>query len=182
MERKSYPLFVPPDGLAATSPRAWTKREAQAYYDWLTGCVALRCTALLAFFSITDMTDPREVLRVLGAKVAGALFDDQFSCSEPSESHRRQLTNEGYAVAADMGLLVATFLIEESNGSVHWQILRRPKSDISYNLPVLAGFGKITLDPVGGSIAEASAILERRRTSDVWLQMLNFWLEKVQVT
>jgi len=56
---------------------------------------------------------------------------------------------------------------------VRWEIVRKPKSDVSYNLPVLAGFGCDIYDPVGVSVADAAALLEGRRCSDAWVKVFD---------
>jgi hypothetical protein len=72
--------------------------------------------------------------------------------------------------------LTAKLLLRASAGRLRWEVVRKPKSDISYNLPVLAGFSNnLTLDPVGGSVAEATAVLVGRRSGDAWARILDFW-------
>lgn len=51
---------------------------------------------------------------------------------------------------------------------------------MSYNLPVLTGFGKLILDPIGGSVAEATGVLTGLRGSDAWDKILDFWTSKVK--
>lgn len=61
-----------------------------------------------------------------------------------------------------MGLLTAEFLVERGAGKVRWSVMRRPRSDMSYNLPVLEGFGKLTLDPGGGLSRKPRGFSEAR--------------------
>jgi hypothetical protein len=87
------------------------------------------------------------------------------------------LTNEGYSLAADAGLLLADLL--QSATDVTWQIVRRPKSDASYNLPVLAGFSNgLTLDPIGGSIGAARGLIKQICDAGEWSRIYDFWRDK----
>ena len=166
-----YPAFVPPGDLSATEPRSWTKNQADAYFNWLMSVKQERVEALLDF---SGEKWPRyhveqDLLRI-GTKATQFLQLDEFS-------NQHDLLNSGYAFAADLGLLVAEMLIV-TDPSIRWTVLRKPKSDLSYNLPVLCGFGVLTLDPISGSIAEASGILRGERSGEVWREIYCFWLEK----
>ena len=57
----------------------------------------------------------------------------------PQHTSEPKLTNVGYAVAADMGLLVAKLLLEACRPKVEWMLVTKPKRDSSYHLPVLTG-------------------------------------------
>jgi hypothetical protein len=85
------------------------------------------------------------------------------------------LSDAGYALGGDVGLLVAK-LLTHSHPALRWQVLRAPKSDLSYNLPVLVGFvDKQILEPVGGGIGEARALVKGKRGSDAWAEMYEYW-------
>lgn len=170
-KRGDYPHFIPPDELSSSEPRCWAKKQADSYFKWLMSVKEQRVEALLRFLGETmPHHEVEEALAALGHKAAKALKADK-------DSSKDKLTNRGYALAADMGLLVAALLVEAST-SIQWTILRKPKSDLSYNLPVLTGFGAVTLDPIGGSIAEAFAIMRGDRTGGIWQEIYCFWLEK----
>jgi hypothetical protein len=170
-KRRDYPHFIPPDELLSSEPRCWTKKQADAYFEWLMSVKEQRVEALLDFLGETvSHNKVEEALAVLGRKAADALKTGKFSSKD-------NLTNRGYALAADMGLLVAGLLVE-ANASIQWTILRKPKSDLFYNLPVLSGFGVVTLNPIGGSIAEAFGILRGDRTGEIWQEIYCFWLER----
>jgi hypothetical protein len=174
-----YPLFIPPSLLSRTPHREWSKVEADLYKDWLVGSVVSRTDALLRLFGV-DLSawEPRQLLLLLGEHVEVRLGQTPFS--EPTSSGTRSLTNAGYALAADIGLLTARLLLRRAPEQLRWEIVRRPKTDASYNLPVLAGFSNhLTLDPVGGSVAEANAVLAGRRRGDAWARILDFWGSRV---
>jgi len=73
-----------------------------------------------------------------------------------------ELTNAGYSLAADAGLLFARALLRHHPG-VRWDIVRKPKRDMAFQLPVLVGLGPVYLDAVGGSIADFQATLRGER-------------------
>ena len=173
MSTKPYPLFTPPASIAAKSHRDWSKKEAQAYLEWLASSMGGRIAALLVFFDIDEdaMKNPQRLLRRLGERVAQLLEDPSYCTITEEGTHA--LTSMGHALAADMGLLTARLLQDTLGDSVRWHIQRKPKSDISYNLPVLIGVGPDTYDPVGVSIADAVAILAGRRGPDVWVTLFD---------
>lgn len=175
--RQGYPLFVPPNEIATKAPREWNANEARVYFDWLTGAVHERVNDLLAYFRVCQSAAAHEVLSHAGERVCEALQTPVFA---ESTSAGPRLTNAGYAMAADIGLLVARFLLAGYPERVSWRIVTRPRSDASYNLPALYGFcGNIFLEPVGGSIAEASAVLRGQRDSDAWRRSFEYWSNKV---
>ena len=176
---EAYPKFVPPDAVASRSHRDWSRKEAEIYSDWLMGAASERVNGLLAFLGMSNgSASGRDLLLEAGTLVARKLMQDDFSEAQPDGA--RRLSDAGYALAADMGLLTARLLQEATMDSVRWEILRKPKSDASYNLPVLTGFGSLILDPVGGSVAEATGILIGRRGPDAWARILDFWKGKAR--
>lgn len=170
-----YPLFVAPDELAAKPHREWTLQEAKAYFAWFLDVMPSRIEAFLRFAGAPEAPDyDRSLLLFAGEQMAPHLRAE----FDPSA---QTLTNRGYAMAADLGLLTAEVLLREAGGALRWELLRKPKSDLSYNLPVLSGFvAKMILDPVGGSIAEARALLRGRRAPDIWAGVYDHWIAKVQ--
>lgn len=173
MSTELYPRFLPPDKVAAKSHRDWSKKEAQIYFDWLMESSGERVCGLLRFVGKDGQAQRnRQLLRDVGERIVALLTLDEYSRTRDGS---RTLTDAGYALAADMGLLTAEVLQAVAGASVQWAILRKPKSDISYNLPVLTGFGKLILDPVGGSVAEATGVLAGLRESDAWVRIVDFW-------
>ena len=77
------------------------------------------------------------------------------------------VTVTGYALAADLGLLMATMLQAECSG-LRWEIVTRPKSDASYNLPVLRPFGPVHMDPIQVSVNIAHRVLEWSASAAGW--------------
>lgn len=175
MNSDCYPLFVPPEHLAKKERSKWSQKEAKEYRDWLLGVQESRVAELIVKLDQPLLGEPTKDLITLGKKVADLLVRSPFS---EDRFGVRSLTKLGYALAADMGLLVAQYLLSAKPEKLKWETVRKPKSDVSYNLPVIVGFSYSYLDPVGGSIAEASAVLRGQRDADAWLKIYEFWIDK----
>jgi hypothetical protein len=175
-QRVPYSPFSPPGDLANSSPSEWTIAQAQRYLTWLTSVTNERISALLAFLGDDGSGDCGELLRRVGSRATWVIQKPEF-CHRVSDEIR--LTELGYSVAADLGLLVARCLVE-SCPSIHWEVLRRPKSEVSFNQPVLVGFGKLHLDPVRGSVAEVYRALEKVGDGSAWAVIFMFWRDRAQ--
>lgn len=171
-----YPIFSPPLELASKPPKDWSKADAEKYFEWFVGVCSERVNGLLGFLGLHESKDAAPLLTDVQEKLQTLLTGEPFTMEGPSG---RSLTNEGYAIAADAGLLVAQLLIEHADGRVQWEILRRPKTDQSFNLPVLVGFDSVHLDPVAGSIGDAAWIARGNRKPDAWKSMFEFWSAKI---
>jgi len=177
MEKEDkYPLFMPPGDLVNTGRENWNAKEAASYQDWLLGVFPKRVNELLLRFEEPRGAKPSEHLMALGEKVERLLKEAPFS--EESSTGKR-LTNLGYALAADMGLLVADYLLKALPDNLSWKIIRKPKSELSYNLPVLEGFSFNYLEPIGGSVAEAFGILRGNKSADIWKNSYEFWVKNI---
>ena len=175
-ENQPYPLFAPPEELAEKGRMNWTSKEAGQYAKWLEQGLEARVKQLLEYVGGPLEGQPEPLLDAIGTKIATLLPRPQFSHGAPENP---ALTHQGYAMASDVGLLVAQLLLRDFP-DVHWTVIRKPKSDMSYNLPALTGFGKIHLEPVGASIAEAFAVLRGHRSCDTWRLIYTFWSEKAR--
>lgn len=159
----SYPAFSPP-GLAGRAAWEFSGAEARQYRDWLLSVMPDRTRSLLGFLEMPGPVSP-ELLDELGKHIADAIVEPEFS-SESSSG--RVLTDEGYALAADAGLLVAQLLLDR-HPSLRWHIARSAKTDLDYNLPVLTGFrDKETLDPIRGGVSAARRLANRKVGTDAF--------------
>ncbi len=169
-----YPLFVPPEHLAVKGRTNWSAKEAREYKEWLLSVLDERVDALMEALEELERSNPVEHLEALGLKAAAHLADVPFSEESPTW---RQLTNRGYALAGDIGLLVARYLLRDAPKKLRWEVLRKPKSELAYNLPVLEGFSSNNyMDPIGGSIAEAWGILRGNKGGDIWCISYQHWM------
>ncbi len=62
-------------------------------------------------------------------------------------------------MAADWGLMLASLVLGDADFAVTWDVLRKPKRDASYNLPVLLLPTSFPVDPVAIGIAHATPII-----------------------
>ena len=170
-----YPVFAPPIEIASKQPKEWSNSEAETYCNWFLNNLTLRTNGLLVFLGLNEMKQQASLLTTAQEKVEQLLSSAQFVI-ESSEG--RKLTNQGYALAADLGLLVAQLLITQGQGKVTWKILKKPKTDRSYNLPILIGFGEIEFDPIAVSIADATWIARGNQKPGAWRKTYDFLVSK----
>jgi hypothetical protein len=167
---KEYPFFIPPGELASRPPREWSAAEASEYLAWLHGMIEIRIAGLLQYFGFQAGEASTTLLRV-GTLAADAFRKPQFSLDG-------KLTDQGYALAADLGLLLAKFLLVAAS-SIRWEVVRRPKRDANLNQPVLVGFKTgVPLNPIRGSIAEAAGVISGLRKADAWQRAYEFWVQR----
>lgn len=167
-----YPLFQPPEWVDMERVKSWPAPVANRYREWFVSAIESRIDILrtLLEFEVQRLS-PRE-LEAAGLRAATLLKEAPFSVDG---GRHRQMAPSGISLATDMGLYVAKCLFDSCEGRIHWITPRERKLDVSYNLPVLAGFGPGRLDPVFGSIAEAHGILLGQRDGKIWKDIYDFW-------
>jgi len=168
-----YPLFIPPGTLGEKTPPEWSRREAEEYGNWLQSCIPDRVGSLIRYFGMDETAPSSSLLESLGQRVAEALVHEPFS-----EDGR--LTNQGHALAADMGLLLAVALKRE-NTELTWEIVRKPKSDVDYHQPVLVGFPDgVPCNPVHISTMQAFGVLNGNKDGTAWRRIFKTWNDFVR--
>jgi hypothetical protein len=169
-----YPPFIPPGELAILSPKVWSKTQATEYATWLFAISQARIRAMLAYFGRSQTWD-NSTIAELDQVLATALPHPPFSEEGP---RGRELTGQGYGVAADMGLLLADLLLRHPG--VSWEIVRRPRSDVSFNRPVLVGFANnLPIDPIWASSGPAIRMARGEPTKGGWNRILDYALELI---
>ncbi len=167
----SYPLFIPPEPLVSIPRRSWTKRQADAYFEWLLGVQDSRIACLLDHLSFLGVPEPQDLL-ALGESITERLRN------QIADPQTLDLTNEGLALAADLGLLTARIVLAHNPG-VRWLVVRGPKTYVHYNLPVLDGFrDSLHLEPVGGSIGNARGVVKGTLRPNCWHVTYVYWSER----
>ena len=151
-----YPLLIPPGELTAKDRRDWSLKEAKAYLEWLVDHMPRRVEFFLKFIGCADISLARKNLATIDAAFKRTISQSQFI--EPDSSPTR-LSNAGYAIAADWGLMLATLVLADADLGATWDVLRKPKRDASYNLPVLLLPTTFPVDPVSIGIAQAAPII-----------------------
>lgn len=135
---KEYALFTPPESLAIIGTKNWKKKEAQEYFDWFMRVRKQRVSDFLDFIGYDLTGNVEQDLNTISQK----LFDrvntpDFYSIREVDGA--KKMNDQGLAIAADTGLLLAQ-LLENAKPNLYWEIAKGPKSYHSYNLPVLKEF------------------------------------------
>jgi hypothetical protein len=155
-----YPLFSPPNELASKDKKLWTMAESRAYLEWLKSVVDQRANSFLAYLNCVNLPLIEQSLDLIDARFCDALSEPQFR--NESGSAPLKLSNYGYAIAADWGLTLSSTIIKASGDTTYWETLRSPKSDASYNLPVLMRGAEIPMEPIGVGIARATSLIRGR--------------------
>ncbi len=165
---EEYPLFVPPGELAQKDIQDWSKTEALGYKKWLENVYVSRTDTLMKLLAEYPKNGPEAHLRAIGGKAKILFLENPIFTRVVSDG--KELTNCGYALAADLGLLVARYLLNVE--AIEWAIDTRSRKYAFYNKPILqCGPGQLGhLDPIGGSIAEAYGVITHIRNSDIWMK------------
>lgn len=177
----AYPPWNAPAALfpqGVTNPQVeWSEAEADSYLDWLASTMDDRIATMFDILGMDRNTIASADLSVAGQEAYTRLRQPKYS---GVIGRRARLKAPGRALAADMGLLVARWLLNDGNGAISWRVCRESKRHMNYNLPVLCGVSVDFLDPVGGSIANAHGCVCGRRSPDIWLQTYEYWIERLQ--
>lgn len=174
---KDYALFIPPKELATKKAREWTSIEAKDYFKWFISVKEIRVKYLLTTIDEQLTNDPDEDIKRIGSKVTLLLQHTPFSMSNGVEE---VLTNEGHALAADMGLLISKLVIE-NYPQIKWGIVKRPTRDISFHLPALFGFLMIDhIELIGPSIVHAKEIISGETANQIWYEMFSKVVEAIE--
>lgn len=167
-----YPLFRPPAWVDMEQVKSWPIPVAVRYREWLVSVIDTRVDILRSLLAFEAPALSAGDLEATGLRAATLLTGEPF-CE--AVGRRRIMTPWGTSLATDMGLYVAKCLFDCCEGRIHWITPREHKLDVSYNMPVIAGFGPGRLDPIFGSIAEAHGILLRQGDGRIWKEIYDFW-------
>ncbi len=172
-----YPLLTMTP-LTHAERRQQTRREARKYFNWLMSVREERVRHLLSFLEEGEVQDAQVDLLRIGEKFQGKIWEGEFS-EYLSSSGKQGLSERGYALSSDMGLLIAE-LIQQQRPHVGWDIEKRKL--IHHNLPVLTGFPIMNPDPIRSAVAATHAVLQGYHQSDTWLDLFNKWMEHTAET
>ncbi len=174
---KDYIPFIPPDDVVTIKARLWNAKESKIYFDWFISIKDDRVEYLLTSID-EDLTGNNEIdIERVGRKVSSILQKPPFSELKEGELI---ITNKGLALIADLSLLISKLIIK-SCPQITWKIVKKPKGNISYNLPALFEFPLIShLELMGGSIVEAKAILRGDKTDAIWLEIYKYAINLIK--
>jgi len=167
----NYQLFIPPETISQKDPKSWSLREAELYFNWLVSSVESRLNMLGAYLGVEIKKDENG-LATAAEKAASSLMNTPFSDSG-------NLTNAGFALSADLGILIAECLLTSFPGKLRWEILRQKKVDLSYNRPVIQGFSSgLYLDPIHISINQARRVIAKTHGFETYLETYRYWCSR----
>ena len=179
MISEGYPLFLGPEHLTLKARENWSAQEAKENLEWLLGISDARVEGLLERLGESWSDDPSSHLGTVGKKAVALLKKEPFSRQDPIG---RSLTDIGLALAADLGLLVAKYLLREHAAKLKWEVRRKGRREFTFNLPVLTGFANNHndhLDPIGVSISKSWAVLRGERDFGAWERLYQDCLRNV---
>ncbi|WP_156305412.1 hypothetical protein [Sphingobacterium endophyticum] len=173
-----YPLFIPPKELWGKQTIDWNYDEAKVYFKWFIEIKEDRVNNFLNIINEKRTSNHQNDLKRIGKKVSELIQSSPFS---RIENEKKILTNEGAAIAADISLLLSEYILNK-HPELKWGIVRKPKRDISVNLPAIMPFPRYGhLELMKDSIVSCRNILQYKENSIVWLETyndVNFRLEK----
>lgn len=98
------------------------------------------------------------------------MFDPEFSAIRKDQ--RRNLTNAGYVLVADTSLYISDYIIRKYEGKVYWDIVKKSKIAVSYDILALFGFVKLLyVKCIRGAVANAKSILCGECYRYIWIKM-----------
>lgn len=164
----TYPTFEPPSALASADRFSWSKTQRNEYRVWLMSIAPARIEAFETWLGVRwDRITEESFFSVTSA------FDAMVSGGQPFSADS-ELTASGHSLAADMGLLFAEFLIDQSRNALQWSIVDSPKRDVSFGLPVLRGprADWNYIEPLGLCISRAKERLRSKTNRWSWRQVV----------
>ncbi len=174
----AYPLFVPDRNPEYFNRRAaiWSTQEAKTYFEWLTTASEGRIAHLLGFLNVPQDLSEKKMLRSVAEGIAEKIKSPYFV--RPGSP--KDLTNRGDSLAADVGLLWAELLISKYPSKLRFEILRKPKNHVNYNLPVIPGFvADMALNPVQNAINRISNFAAGQRSIGDLAVGFNDWISYI---
>lgn len=165
-----YPLFIPPKELYEIPKERWKLAQAKQYFSWLMIEKSSRIDGLLRYLKIDDrnFSAPRDLLENAVIKSIELFKSNAFS-------KQNELTNYGYALAADLGLFLVACL-EKEFSFIQWEIRTKPKSDINYLMPCYHLPNEYSRDPISVSTSYAYAVIRDEEGAEGWLR----WYDDVR--
>jgi hypothetical protein len=165
-----------------------SKGELQAYASWFHQILPERIAELTTTVKGTsgyegwEPVQTPESLEPLGRwfegqverrkKTAEELAEARGSLKLPVAVPETELTNRTFSLAMDIGMYLSQVLLKTLPGT-RWDQVLKSKQNVDYGQPVIMGFGKVSLNPVGIMVVKAYSIsrgkpAELRRLYDVW--------------
>lgn len=136
-----YEPFAEPGPLPADR-FTWSLAQAKVYAAWVEASVEKRAAYVIELLGVNARLEATSQLEVAQERAQAFLEGPDFSRWEFEQAtppiQRKILTSGGESLAMDLGFLLAKLLLRDLPGVFQWTIVRKPRRDINYSLPVLA--------------------------------------------
>lgn len=170
------------------------KKEIAEYFLWFTGCIPQRLRELEGVVTQTpqfqewraDLTP--ESLDLLGEWFAAQVEIRPRSENEIQEIRSRisipieisggELTNRTFSLAVDVGMYLSQVFLN-NHSALKWAQPFGSKRDVDYGQPVLAGFGRVFLNPVRILIVLAYGVKSKTKSGKRLREIYEIWRGKI---
>ncbi len=158
-----YSIIQPPFTLDF---RNMDKVEAKNYFNWFMDQMPIRIHELeFAVQSVASYENWRADFTLESLEKLGQFFYEHIEIRRRTEKEVEaiyirapdwfrnvdvedwELTNRSFSLAIDIGMYLSQ-VFERNLVGLEWILVKKPKSDISYQQPVLKGTGKLVFNPV----------------------------------
>ena len=96
----------------------------------------------------------------------------------PMDIPNQELTNQTFSLAMDIGMYLSQVLLKNCP-SLKWEQPLGNKRFVDYGQPSLAGFGRVTLNPVGIVVTFAYGLISKKRTGEGLREIFVIWSKMV---
>jgi len=135
-----YEPYEPP-AVFSIDRSIWTLAQAREYAAWVESSVETRAKFIVDFLEVDPELEPVALLEDAQERVQVILEGPEFSRWSYEKAippiREKALTFAGEALSVDLGFLLASLLLRHLPGVFCWKIVRKPRLDMNYNLPVL---------------------------------------------
>jgi hypothetical protein len=189
-----YQIIQPPFTLRF---REMSAREAESYFNWFMGQLPTRIQVLeQAVRSTPGYQDWRADCTPDSLAQLGEWFCEHVETRERTEEEKeaiysaspellrgmgvgsRELTNQTFSLAIDIAMYSGEMLARSIPGS-KWAMMRGPRNNISFHQPVLAGRGRLVLNPVQVMVTYAYGAASGTRGGESLRELYDIWVKKL---
>jgi hypothetical protein len=188
----AYAAIQPPFRLKL---REMPKKELHRYYQWFMEVLPQRIKGLAEVIRETPGFEnwqpdysPTSLDR-LGDWFAGQIETRNRTKEEiqaiesrlvfPMEIPSEELTNRTFSLAMDIGMYFSEVLLK-NYPFLKWEQPLGNKKFVDYGQPSLAGFGKVTLNPVGLMVTLAYGLAKKTKTGRRLREIYDYWAKQAR--
>lgn len=167
-----------------------TPKQAQEHFDWFINEIPSRIEMLIGAIKDTGTNSNEIDFTVESLKPLWVWFKERITTVPRSSEEIDRIKNsvpewirddvqdwdlskETLTLAIDIAIYLSEVFIR-NNPSLHWGLLKKPKSDISFNRPVVFGFRNSELEPTRVIVNLCSSYVEGKPNKDL-LSLFEVW-------